>query len=114
MIDWGNIPVGATASIYWPQVKASDVLTLAGKLYSTHQLSAADAFTIQSKVLHGFTFVPIPPGTGRNYAGQFSVDLPQGVKAGQKFTATALLLRILHEPANLIAALNSPYTWTHV
>jgi hypothetical protein len=88
MIDWGNIPVGATASIYWPQVKASDVLTLAGKLYSTHQLSAADAFTIQCKVLDGFTFVPIPPGTGQNYAGLFTVDLPQGVKAGQKFTVT--------------------------
>jgi hypothetical protein len=86
MIDWGNTPVGSTANIYWPQVSASDVLSLAGKIYSTHQLSAADAHTVQCKVPRGFTFVPVPPGTGENYAGLFTVDLPQGVKAGQEFT----------------------------
>jgi hypothetical protein len=88
MIDWGSTPVGSTANIYWPQVKSADVLTLAGKLYSTHQLSAADQYTVQCTAGHGFTFVPIPPGTGQNYAGLFTVDLPKGVKAGQKFTIT--------------------------
>jgi hypothetical protein len=88
MLEWGKVPVGSTANIYWPQVKASDVLSLAGKLYSTHQLSAADAYTVQCTVPRGFTFVPIPPGTGENYAGLFTVQLPQGVKAGEEFTIT--------------------------
>ncbi len=65
MIDWGDTPVGATASIYWPQVAASDVLSFADKLYSTHQLSAANSNTIQCKVPHGFSFVPIPPDRDR-------------------------------------------------
>ena len=86
MIDWGNTPVGAVASIYWPQVKASDVLSFADNLYSTHQLSAADPYTVQCKVPHGFTFVPIPPGSGPNFAGLFTVDLPLGVSSGQVFT----------------------------
>ena len=88
MIDWGNTPVGAVAHIFWPQVNASDVLSLAKKLYSTHQLSAADVNTIHCKVPRGFTYVPIPPGTGENYAGLFTVDLPPGVVAGQVFSIT--------------------------
>jgi hypothetical protein len=90
MIDWGQVPAGSVASIYWPQVAASDVLSLASELYSTHQLSAADAHTVQCTVPEGYTFVPIPSGTGAggNFAGLFTVDLPQGITAGQEFTVT--------------------------
>ena len=76
MIDWGNTPAGSQASIYWPAVASSDVLTLADKFYSTHQLSAADANTITCKVPRGITCVPIPTGGTANYAGLFSVQLP--------------------------------------
>jgi hypothetical protein len=86
MIDWGNTPVGATASIYWPRVRAADVLDFADRIYATHQLSAADENTIAVTVPKGFTFVPVLPGTGENFAGLFTVDLPQGVKSGQDFT----------------------------
>ncbi len=86
MIDWGNTPVGSTANIYWPQVHASEVLSLARQLYATHQLTAADAHTVQCTVPRGFTFVPVPPGAGQNYAGLFTIDLPQGIKAGEEFT----------------------------
>jgi len=80
--------VGSTASIYWPAVAAADVLALAKQFYSTHQLSAADAHTIQCVVPKGFTCVPIPSGTGPNFAGLFTVDLPQGVTTGETFTIT--------------------------
>lgn len=89
MIDSGNTPVGATAHIFWPQVDASDVLSLAKKLYSTHQLFAADTNTILWKVPQGFTYVPIPPGTRENYAGLFTVDLvPGDVFTGQVLSIT--------------------------
>ena len=88
MIDWGNTPAGSQASIYWPAVASSDVLTLADKFYSTHQLSAADANTITCKVPRGITCVPIPTGGTANYAGLFSVQLPPGVTAGQLYTIT--------------------------
>ena len=88
MIDWGNTPVGSVAHIYWPQADASSVLALARKLYSTHQLSAADPNTIDCKVPYGYTYVPVPPGVGDNYAGLFTVDLPPGLVVGQVFTIT--------------------------
>ncbi len=88
MIDWGKTPPGSIASIYWPAVAATDVLGLAGNLYSTHQLSAADPYTIRCTVPNGLTFVPIPPGIGENIAGLFTVELPPGVHAGQTYVIT--------------------------
>jgi hypothetical protein len=68
-------------------VNAADVLALAKKIYSTHQLSAVDAHTVRCSVPEGgFTYVPVPAGTGANFAGLFTVDLPSGVQTGQVFT----------------------------
>jgi hypothetical protein len=85
MIDWGNTPLQSTASIYWPQVQAADVIKLAGQLYATQQLSQSDPNTLQCKVTTGLTYVPIPSGTGQNFAGLFTIDLPSTVVKGQEF-----------------------------
>ena len=85
MIDWGDTPAGSTAYIYWPQIGASTVLQLASQLYTTRLLSAADSHTIQCTVNKGVTYVPIPPGTGQNLAGLFTVDLPLTIRKGQEF-----------------------------
>jgi len=85
MIDWGNTPVGSTVHIYWPQVNSADVLKLASDLYYTRELTATDANTIQTKVTKGITYVPIPEGAGKNFAGLFTVDLPIGVVKGEEF-----------------------------
>ena len=56
MIDWGAIPKGSIASIYWPQVNAADVIALASDLYPMNTLTAADAHTIQCKVTGGVSY----------------------------------------------------------
>jgi heme/copper-type cytochrome/quinol oxidase subunit 4 len=60
-------------------------MDMAIKLYRTHSLVRIDAHTVQCKT-GGNTFIPIPYGTGSNYAGMLSVDLPDNVKKGQHFT----------------------------
>ncbi len=85
MIDWGNVPEGSIASLYWPQVHASDVIDLANQFYSSNPLSASDMHTIRIVVTRGVSYVPIPPGAGQNFAGLFTVDLPKTVIAGQQF-----------------------------
>jgi hypothetical protein len=84
MIDWGNTPVGSVASIYWPQVSADDVIALAQRHYSTKLLSKQDANTIQC-ITGSLTYVPIPPGSGKNFAGLITIDLPSTVRKGQQF-----------------------------
>ncbi|MFN8582699.1 MAG: hypothetical protein U0163_17195 [Gemmatimonadaceae bacterium] len=85
MIDWGAIPKGSVASIYWPQVQASDVLMLATMLYPSHTLTATDNHTIACKVTGGVTYIPVPMAAGENFAGLFTVDLPTTVVTGQEF-----------------------------
>ncbi|MGI0072936.1 MAG: hypothetical protein ACREA3_03880 [Nitrosotalea sp.] len=85
MIDWGKTPIGSIAHIYWPQVNAAQVLDLATKIYGAHLLSASDGNTIDCAVTKGVTYVPIPPGTGQNFASLITVDLPPAVKTGQEF-----------------------------
>lgn len=85
MIDWGSVPRGSIASIYWPQVQAADVLALANSLYPSHTLTAADANTIQCKVTGGVTYVPVPMLAGDNLASLLTIDLPQTITTGQEF-----------------------------
>ena len=48
MIDWGQVPLGSTAHIYWPAVDATAVLTLARTLYGSTSLTASDAHTVDA------------------------------------------------------------------
>jgi hypothetical protein len=96
MIDWGDVPEGSVAYIYWPQVNAQEILALALQLYGTHQLSLADAHTIRCVTVKGATYVPIPFGTGPGLAGLFTVDLPLTVVVKQVFNI--LVTRITTRP----------------
>jgi hypothetical protein len=85
MILWGNVPRGTKASIYWPQVDSGAVLGLASRLYAGPVWSATDAHTVQCTVSQDFTYLPIPAGTGSNFSGLFTLDLPTTVVRGETF-----------------------------
>ena len=87
MIDWGNVPAGSVATIYWPQVEVQDVVSLASKLYGAHSLEATDAHTIRFTTTKGVTYVPIPFADGTKFAGLVTVDLPNTIHAGQELKA---------------------------
>jgi len=95
MIDWGDVPVGSTASIYWPQLQANDVVQLSTSLYGYHALSAADANTLQCTTVKGATYIPILSGgeVNTSIAGLFTVDLPTTVVKGQEFNIVVRRLR---------------------
>ena len=98
MIDWGNTPIGSTANIFWPQVNSSDVIQLASQLYPISQLSAVDNNTIQCEVVKGVTYIPIPVGSGQNFSGLFTVNLPATVVKGQEFNITVRRITTRQNP----------------
>ena len=85
MIDWGNVPKGSVASLYWPAVLAAEVIALARQWGSTAPLSASDAHTLSIPVDGGVSYIPIPSGTGQNFAGLFTLEMPPGIRTGQQF-----------------------------
>jgi hypothetical protein len=83
LIFWGNAPTSSTATLYLPAVQSSDIMRLANAAFQTHQLTQVDAHTIRCPV-GGVTIIPIPMGTARN-AGLLSVELPPGIRRGERF-----------------------------
>ena len=106
MIDWGNVPDGAIASIFLPDADAADLVAKATKLYTNHRLIVADAHTIDCPS-GGITYIPIPAGTDVHMAGLLSIDLPPTIRKGEQFS---LLVRqvtntfgFFHKPSTGVA-----------
>ncbi len=95
---------------------------MAEKLYSTRQLASADASTVQFKTsTGGVTFVPIPANVTGNLAGLFTIDLPEGVEAGQEFNVVVRRLSSRQPPpviqivkAAPAVAIKSESNWRYV
>ena len=86
VIDWGDVPVGSVASIYWPKVNAAEVIALASQFYPTNPLSSSDGHTLTLNVTKGLSYIPIPSAAGDSFAGLFTIDLPPArVTTGQTF-----------------------------
>ena len=84
MIDWGNMPAGGSASIYFPGADAAEAIAWAESMYVTRRLTMIDAHTITCPV-GGVTYLPVAQGQGVNFAGLLSVHLPDGIQKGQEF-----------------------------
>ncbi len=85
MIDWGNVPVGCIATLYFSGIETNDILSLGVKTYRPQNFIRIDAHTLQCET-GGMTYIPIPEGEGSNFAGMLSVDLPATVKKGEVYT----------------------------
>lgn len=84
MIDWNNLPSDTTASIYLPAVSAGEVIAMASRMYTAHDLRASDEHTIECSA-RGITYIPVPTGLGIDFAGLLSVNLPPKIRKGQVF-----------------------------
>ena len=85
MIDWGKTPMGAVASIYWPQVHAAQVADTARTMHPSQSLTVTDSHTLSCKVGRDMTYIPIPEGNGENFAGLITLELPEGIRVGNEF-----------------------------
>jgi hypothetical protein len=113
MIDWGNVPKGSVASIYWPSVNTGDVIDLAATMYVTHNLAIADAHTLRMPA-GGITYIPIPPGSGISLNGLITIDLPFGIAKGQSFDIVVRQVTNTSQPQPKVKAVAAPRPWRHV
>jgi hypothetical protein len=82
MIDWRKAPSGHFARIYLPGLKASAVLALTTRMYTSQRLHRVDEHTVGCRT-GGIVYVPVPPSaTDSNYAGLLSVNFGAAVKPG--------------------------------
>ncbi len=84
MIDWGNTPANTEATLYLPGAQVDEILNMSALMYGLTTLKKVDDHTLRCKA-NGMTWLPLPSGSGPNYAGLMTVDLPASVKRGQLF-----------------------------
>ena len=88
MLDWGSVPAGSVARVYLPDTGADEVLDLAKRLYRARGMRRVDDHTVQVAA-EGISWIPVPAGASVNHAGLLTLDLPAGVRKGQRFHAVA-------------------------
>jgi hypothetical protein len=119
MIDWGNTPDGSVANIYWPQVDASKVIDQASEMYPAQKLKLADGHTVRCKVGRDMTYIPIPQGSGENFAGLITLELPNGIRVGHEFNVVVRRLTSRRYSPNGVRTQESvgtrkPINWRYV
>ena len=102
LLAWSRtIPSGAYLNLHIPSWNAQDVVDLADRFYARHEIRAIDARTIEIPA-GGDRYVPIPRSLGRQ-TGVLSVQLPLGVREGQRFDLAVQQItnrqRIVQPPA---------------
>jgi len=84
LLDWSrNLVADTYVNIEIPSWNAHDVVALADRFYPLHEIRALDAHTIQLPA-GGTRYVPIPKSLLRQ-TGVIAVELPLGIKKGQRF-----------------------------
>jgi hypothetical protein len=84
LLEWSRgIPSGTYLNIHVPTWNAQAVVDLADQFYARHEIRAIDAHTIEIPG-GGVRYVPIPQSLQRQ-TGVISVQLPLGVRKGQRF-----------------------------
>jgi hypothetical protein len=87
MIDWGGVPVGATATVFLPAAEADQIAATASRLYGGQRVTRTDAHTV-SVDASGISYIPLPPGSNGRNVGLLTLELPPGMRQGHRCTAT--------------------------
>jgi hypothetical protein len=84
MIQWDDVPRATQATLFFPEVKADEILSLSTLRQHPRVLAKVDENTISVSVAD-VTFIPLPARTSGNLAGLMTLTLPQGIRVGQVF-----------------------------
>ena len=87
MFVWGNLPKDSLVDIFLPAVQADAILGLLSARPGPGVFEKVDAHTVRCRI-GDVAYLPVPQGMV-NHAGLLSIELPAGVKHGQRFVVRA-------------------------
>ena len=85
VIRWREVPAGTTASLYFPEWDADEIIALGAARPGPTVLQRIDAHTVGVTV-GGTTYVPIPGRIEKPCPGLLTLELPPTVRTGQRYT----------------------------
>lgn len=91
-IFWNDLPRGSVVDLYLPALSVGEVFNLRSLRHAPDTVKLLDNHTLRLTPA-GVTFLPMPAHAGDNLAGLVSVQLPPGIKKGQRFKVDVLHMR---------------------
>lgn len=88
LIEWGQLPSDAYATLYLPQVDVDEVLRFAGARQGPPVLSKVDDHTLRCRITP-ITYIPIPGPRNTRIPGLLTIQLPPNLSHGQQFKVVA-------------------------
>ena len=91
-IFWNNLPKDSVVDLYLPGLSVADVFNFRSLRHAPGTVKIIDNHTLRL-VPDGVTFIPVPPFWGDNLAGMIIVQLPAGIKKGERYKVNVLHMR---------------------
>ena len=89
---WNNLPKNAVVDVYIPGVPATEIFNYRNLRHAPGTVQIMNENTLRLFV-DEITYLPVPPFYGDNLAGLITVQLPEGIKKGQRFKVDVLQMR---------------------
>lgn len=91
-IFWNNLPKDSVVDLYLPGLSVADVFNFRSLRHAPRTVHTVDNHTLRLRP-EGVTYIPIPPFWGGNLSGTLTVQLPAGIRKGQRFKVDVIQLR---------------------
>ena len=92
LIDWGDLPDGSRATLHLPGVDAAHIINLRNLRHAPGDVTIVDRHTIELTP-GGATFVPVPHVPDGRVPGVLRIELPDGIRKGQRWAVDVVQLR---------------------
>jgi hypothetical protein len=86
---WNNLPKNSLVDIYIPNMPVTEIFNYRNLRHAPGTVQIINENTLRLAV-EKITYLPIPPFYGDNLAGLITVQLPKGIKKGQRFKVDVL------------------------
>ncbi len=92
VLFWNNLPTTAKVEVYLPGAAVEEIVNLRNLRHAPGTVKIVDSQTLRLMVA-GSTYLPVPPFFGDHLAGLFTVALPEGIHAGERYVVDVIQVR---------------------
>lgn len=92
LIRWNDLPRDSSATLYFPGINCEHIVNLRNLRHAPGGVRLQGSHTLQVDV-GGITYIPIPAGQNARIPAMITIDLPERVRKGQRWTVDVLQLR---------------------
>ena len=89
---WNNLPKDSVVELYLPSVNVEETFNFRSLRHAPKTVKIIDSNTLRLFPT-GTTFLPISPFYGDNLAGLIKIELPKGIKKGERYQVDVLQTR---------------------